>query len=467
MDVPGQTVPFDRIRARLENLRPSLLPGSEPEAVYKAQLLLADSQWLDSEELAEYQLDHLKSLVGFAAREVPFWRTRIKPDQVEDARTLEEALARLPILTRDQLHDEGDALRAERLPPGEAYGGTTTTSGSTGMAVRVPSTKLDIKWQKILDLRGYLWAGLDFTRSIAVIHRMKPGLAEYPDGRRHGAWEHPGKIPFPTGPGFELSTHASLEEQWEWLRRIKPAYLYTRPSFVRGYAQLAADAPLSFEKIFTTGEVVDPDLRAVAAKRLGATIHDRYAAQETGCLAIQCPEARTYHVQSETIIVEVLDADGRPCREREIGRVVATPLFNFAAPLLRYEIGDYAEVGQPCTCGRSLPVLNRIAGRRRNMLVAPDGRHYWPQLHGLDFHKVSGSRQHQFRQTAPDVLEMWLVVDSPRTPEQEEAMRKTVAAALPVPFNIRFHYVDEIPHAASDKHEELISFVADPPRSSG
>ena len=42
-------------------------------------------------------------------------------------------------------------------------------------------------------------------------------------------------------------------------------------------------------------------------------------------------------------------------------------------PLLRYEIGDYAEVGPTCDCGRTLPVLTRILGRDRNRLVMPNG----------------------------------------------------------------------------------------------
>jgi phenylacetate-CoA ligase len=68
-------------------------------------------------------------------------------------------------------------------------------------------------------------------------------------------------------------------------------------------------------------------------------------------------------VPSEAIIVEVVDDQGRPCRDGEIGRVVATPLFNLAGPLIRYEIGDYAEAGT-CECGRALPTLKRVAPKR-------------------------------------------------------------------------------------------------------
>lgn len=238
------------------------------------------------------------------------------------------------------------------------------------------------------------------------------------------------------------------------------------PSLVRGLAKLAADdLEPGLKKILTAGEVVDASLRSLAAKRLGATIHDKYSTQEAGCMAIQCPECTSYHVQSEAVIVEVLDDSGRPCGPGEIGRVVVTPFFNFATPLIRYDVGDFAEVGATCSCGRSLPTLSRIMGRRRNILVAPDGKHYWPTLDLFDFFVVAQSREHQFRQVGPNELEIWLIVDSPRTPAQEDQMRRIVAAVLPCPFEIRFRYVSEFERGPSGKHEEFISFVSDPPRN--
>jgi phenylacetate-CoA ligase len=281
---------------------------------------------------------------------------------VDDATTLSDALARLPIISRQHVHHAGEALKAERLLPGEVFAGTVTSSGASGPTVHVAITALGRKWQRILDLRGLLWAAVDFNQSIAAIQNLPPGMADYPSGLRNERWKDASEIPFRTGPSFHLSAGASLGEQWAWLKRVAPTYLQTSPSCIREYAKFARDAELAFEKILTSGDIVDAELRALAATRFKAEIHDTYASQETGCLAIQCPDTNTYHVQSEAIIVEVLDDEGRPCKEGEIGRVVATPLFNLASPLIRYEIGDVAEAGGMCECGRSLPMLKRIAG---------------------------------------------------------------------------------------------------------
>src|SRR3546814_11153852 len=87
-----------------------------------------------------------------------------------------------------------------------------------------------------------------------------------------------------------------------------------------------------------------------------------------------------YHAQSENVLLEVVDDDGRPCGPGETGRVLITSLHNFATPLIRYELGDYAEVGSPCACGRGLPVIKQVLGRKRNRLILSDGRSGFPYL---------------------------------------------------------------------------------------
>ena len=121
-------------------------------------------------------------------------------------------------------------------------------------------------------------------------------------------------------------------------------------------------------EVRTLGEASTPDLRALCREAWGVPLVDVYSAEEVGYIALQCPEHEHYHVQAESVLVEILDERGAPAPPGETGRVVVTDLHNFAMPLVRYEIGDYAEVGEPCACGRGLPVLRRIVGRVRNML---------------------------------------------------------------------------------------------------
>jgi phenylacetate-CoA ligase len=88
-----------------------------------------------------------------------------------------------------------------------------------------------------------------------------------------------------------------------------------------------------------------------------------YSSDEAGYIALQCPEGEHYHVQSESLLLEVLDAAGSACMPGQVGRVIVTTLNNFAMPLVRYDTGGDAEVGPPCACGRGLPVLRSLVER--------------------------------------------------------------------------------------------------------
>ena len=63
----------------------------------------------------------------------------------------------------------------------------------------------------------------------------------------------------------------------------------------------------------TMGEVSDHEVRECFEKSLGIPVVDLYSAREVNVIALQCPENPHYHVQSEAILVEVLDDNGQPC----------------------------------------------------------------------------------------------------------------------------------------------------------
>src|SRR5262249_19255163 len=57
------------------------------------------------------------------------------------------------------------------------------------------------------------------------------------------------------------------------------------------------------------------------------------------------------------------------------GSILVTDLLNPAMPMIRYRIGDAASwAAKPCRCGRSLPMLEEVAGRVTDFLVGSDGR---------------------------------------------------------------------------------------------
>ncbi len=174
---------------------------------------------------------------------------------------------------------------------------------------------------------------------------------------------------------------------------------------------------------------------------------------------MQCPEHEHYHLQSESLIVEVLDTDGAPCAPGETGQVVVSTLHNFAMPLLRYASGDYAEAGEPCACGRGLPVLKRIVGRQRNMLRRPDGVRYWPSFPIEAWRRAAPVLQIQLVQDAIDHIEARVVMPRDFAGDERERLAAVLIDCLGYPFRMTLIRVDSISRGAGQKYEDFVNLL--------
>ena len=206
------------------------------------------------------------------------------------------------------------------------------------------------------------------------------------------------------------------------------------------------------------GETLDPWVREKCEAVWGVPMHDNYGAEEFGTIAHQCPETTNMHIQAENVLVEVLDANDRPCRRGEVGRVVATSLNNFATPFIRADIGDVTIPGEPCPCGRGLPVLERVLGKARNFIVRLTGERVFPTL-SREISAIAPVRQFHIVQTSLDVVEMKLVVSRPLTPDEKRALEDSVHQSFGYPFEVLITCVDDIPRDASGKFRDIRSEV--------
>src|SRR5262249_24047775 len=147
-------------------------------------------------------------------------------------------------------------------------------------------------------------------------------------------------------------------------------YLVTYPHLIKEIA-LASERTgtnLKFSLVRSLGMALDQETRDICRTVFGCEIADSYGATEAGFLAAECPEGGEYHFGAEVNHLEVLRDDGSAAAPGQVGRVIVTSLYNYAMPLIRYEVGDLAEVGSPSSrCGRGLPLLRRVVGRYRNV----------------------------------------------------------------------------------------------------
>ncbi len=371
------------------------------------------------------------------------------------------------MLTRKDLQREGPRLHAKHVPASHGAVHEVTSGGSTGIPVRVRKTALqELLWNAV-HIREEIWHRDDIGGTIARL-RGVPGhftpaqMAQVrsPDGLVLPDWGPPTSLIWRTGKIAIIDFTMPIPGQAEFLRRLNPDYIFTNPANLRLLIAHCRDHPITLpalRSIWTLSEIVDTALRETCRAVFGVGIVDNYTASETGYMALQCTEHPHYHVQSELVLLEVLRPDGAPCVPGETGRVVVTPLHSFAMPLLRYEIGDEAEQGAPCSCGRGLPVLTRIVGRSLDTLALPDGRRRRTDFSHYRLSRVLPVQEYQLIQRSLQRLEMLLVVSRPLTETEEAEIRDALEVEFGNDFRIDLTYVPAIARTAAGKLRPFIS----------
>ncbi len=416
-----------------------------------------DSQWLPAEDIAARQFRQLGALAGHAHRQSEQFaarlaRARLSPADLATA----DGFRRLPPLIRQDIQQAGARLFCREVPKGHEPLSENTSSGSTGEPVMVKRTAISQAHWMAITVRDHLWWGRDFSSRLAVIRSQAEAYSET------GSWGRPVNLLFETGPAARIPITTDIPEQVRLLRAFAPNVFLLHPSNLDAITRHCADNAIaipSIRCIRTLGETLWPHVREEAAGVFNATVTDCYSSQEIGYIALECPESRLYHTM-EPVIVEILDDNGDPVPEGAVGRVVVTDLHNFATPLIRYDLGDYAERGGACPCGRGLPTLARIMGRQRNLIVLPDGRRHWPIAGFQEVRAVAPVKQFQFIQWTREAIELRLVTDRPLTSEEEQAVRAHAHKVLGYPFTLELKYFpDKIPTGPGGKFEQFVCKV--------
>ena len=411
------------------------------------------SQWFSAGELRDYQLGQLQVLLRHARVTVPYYAKSFAGLDLDDLDW--GGFASLPRLGRPELQERFAALRSRASPGSHGTPVEGQSSGSTGTPIRFLRTAASQFFWQALTVREHLWHQRDFSGKLAAI-RVRVENKCLPN------WGSPVASIYPTGPAAALNVRTDVSEQLDWLLQEDPDYLITHASNLGALAELSLRKAIRLPRLRqarTFSEALRPTLRETVRAAWGVEIADVYSCEEAGYIALQCPQHEHYHVQAENLIVEVLDADGKPCAPGETGEVVLTTLHNFAMPLIRYRLGDYAEFGDPCSCGRGLPVLRRIHGRQRNMLRLPDGRQLWPSFPSSLWLEVAPVERFQVIQRSVRDVEVNYVMSRNLTTDEETRLAAALTARLGFAFRFDWQRREHLESTRGGKFEDFMSLI--------
>jgi phenylacetate-CoA ligase len=246
-----------------------------------------------------------------------------------------------------------------------------TTSGTTGHPLLWMLTEADVRRLAENERLSFSCAGLTANDTVLVAVAMDrcfmAGLAYWLGLRELGC-------------GVVRTGAASPTLVWEMIARIQPTAIVAVPSFLRLVGEKARESGFalknsSVKKAICIGEPIRDRTLALnvsgraIAESWGAKVYSTYGVTELANSLCECDAGAGGHLHEEQLHVEILDDDGNPVADGEIGEVVATTFGVEAMPVIRYRTGDCAAVYcGPCACGNTSRRLGPIVGRKHQKL---------------------------------------------------------------------------------------------------
>jgi phenylacetate-CoA ligase len=262
-----------------------------------------------------------------------------------------EALARLPVTRKSELHD----LQKARPP----FGGLEATPAA-GLArifmspgpIYDPEGRRPDFWQSARTLHAAGFRKGDVVLNCFSYH-LTPAGSMFETGLHHL-----GCAVIPGGTG-------QTEMQARVIADLAPVGYVGTPSFLKIILEKCDEVGLpatSVKRAIVSGEAFMPAVREFMKAR-EIDCYQAYGTADLGLIAYETP-AREGLVVSENIIVEIVrPGTGDPVAPGEVGEVVVTT-FNEDYPLVRFATGDLSAVlpGQS-PCGRTNMRIRGWMGR--------------------------------------------------------------------------------------------------------
>lgn len=221
-----------------------------------------------------------------------------------------------------------------------------------------------------------------------------------------------------------FSVHLPLPELVAQLNRFRPAVIIGYGSMIGMLADEQAAGRLHINPVLLepAGETLAASEYNRITGQFNAKVRDVYGATECPFLSSKCTYG-WYHVNSDWVLVEPVDADYQPLPRGEWSHtVLVSNLANRVQPILRYDLGDSILVrADPCPCGSPLLAI-RVQGRAADVITFPavHGRQVTiaPLVFGTLVDRMPGIELFQIVQTTPTNLRVRLKTATGSDPDQ-------------------------------------------------
>lgn len=395
-------------------------------------------------ELSDIQLKKLKKMIIHSYNNVPFYRelfirANINPDDIKKI----EDLQKLPIITKKDIQANYDKILANGTNIDQCK--LINTTGSTGIPLRVYNDNKALLYSSALVYFGFFESGL----------RLKDKMVELT-----------GILEDCSGTLVKknmISTFDPPEQVMKMLRQYNADILYSFPSIFKTLSNSLNGelSSLNTRLIFTHGETLTDSNRELINSTFGAKVCNTYGSTEFNRLAFECSENSGMHMLTDGAVIEIVK-DGQVVGPGEEGDIVVTGLYNYAMPLIRYNLGDIgilADYDEKCPCGRGWPLIKSIEGRADDFLTLPSGRVISPRTINV-IENIPGIIQYRTIQQKRDTFFVQVVPNEEFSVKSEDEIRQQIRlGCLGEDIKIEIETVKELPRERTGKLRTIISNV--------
>lgn len=212
----------------------------------------------------------------------------------------------------------------------------------------------------------------------------------------------------------------------------------------------------SVKSIICGSELLQAETRNNLKKVFGCDVVSRYANEENGVLGQECVDKQEFHLNTSSYYFEFLKLDeDKPAGKGELARIVITDLYNYALPMIRYDTGDLAIVGEADCDIKANTVIKEIFGRKVDLIYNTKGEALSPHTITNNMWEVKNIKQFKFTQISKNEYVILLNAEKDFDKKQEKEIREKFEAILGNEANIKIEYTEEIPVLASGKRKYI------------
>jgi phenylacetate-CoA ligase len=399
-----------------------------------------------------WQNRQLSNLLRHAHSRSKFWRQRMPSRMINH-----QIMKFLPIQSREdtgiQVALEGSLLANNGNAPVSSYSST----GSTGTPVKVYVSEENGYYNNVRGLALYFTNSLrleeNFTRispatSLAALEKKSLDVTVT------DSWAGPLSGIFRTGKAKKIVHQHDDGALIKELLKDEVGYLFCPNRYLdvllsNGGTDLIKR--LGIKLWLHSYDYRDPEI-VKALDSIGVPSLSSYSAGEIGPIAQECSRSQGYfHVVHTNVIVECDNRLTVSFNDATLGRLLITHLHSYATPIIRYDIGDFAQLKNRCLCGHDGPTLFNIFGRGKHFLRHPNGKLLPFYLSTRALLEAVTFKECRIRQAKIDTITVEIGGRENITADEEEKLKNLMINATDPAFNIKIKPVREIDWSENPK----------------